>query len=50
MGNSLNAEEEVVVRFRIDPEKIGSTQKCLMHDDGWRLINVHCTPNLDALI
>ena len=39
-----------VVRFRIDPEKIGSAIDFLMHYDGLRFIDVILIGTLDVLI
>ena len=47
MGSSKGAG---VVRFRIDPEKIGSALNFLMHYDGWRFIEVTLIGTLDVLI
>ena len=46
MGSSKGAG---VVRFRIDPEKIGSALNFLMHYDGWRFIDVTLIGTLDVL-
>ena len=47
MGSSKGAG---VVRFRIDPEKIGSALNFLMHYDGLRFIDVTLIGTLDVLI
>ena len=47
MGSSKLAG---VVRFRIDPEKIGSALNFLMHYDGLRFIDVTLIGTLDVLI
>ena len=47
MGSSKLAG---VLRFRIDPEKIGSALNFLMHYDGLRFIDVILIGTLDVLI
>ena len=47
MGSSKLAG---VLRFRIDPEKIGSALNFLMHYDGLRFIDVTLIGALDVLI